>query len=496
MISTGPILHRELLTAARRPQTYRKRCAPAALMLLVLGAIYAAATVWHRGRFSIAEMARLAEFAFGSFVLLQVALTFWFVPTFVAGILAGERERRTLGDLLTSRLTSAEIVLGKLAAGMVQYATCLATGLPVVTLLPLIGGVDPNLVLLAYAGTASIGLFLAGLSVVVSIGAPRAGQAIRQTCGLAGAWVIVPFLGSIFLPRAPRQVRLWVYPVHDWLLASTPTGVLLEMGRSGFGPTAFESVRWMIGLQVAAGLVMLAWAVARLRGANRAWASDDAGRLAGHRPGLRWRLIQRPACGDRPVLWKEIYTARPGGFAELVGRLAFLMIFASIGYGAYYYGWPAVLEWWTPGLGSTASEVSRLKFNNYVRGITSLAELVALVVVAGAAAEGVAAERARGTWDSLLATPLSGREILPAKMLGAVWKARWGGLLLAGLWSAGLLAGSLHPLGVAAALSVLGVSTWFMAALGTYVSLVSRDVVQAMTRATATVVLLSGTFLA
>jgi hypothetical protein len=198
------------------------------------------------------------------------------------------------------------------------------------------------------------------------------------------------------------------------------------------------------------------------------------------------------------VLWKEIHTARPGGFADLVGSFAFLMIFASIGYGAYSFGRPAALEWWAPslGLGPTASEVSRLKFNNYLRGITALAELVALIVVAGAAAEGVAAERTRGTWDSLLATPLDGREILRAKMIGAVWKARWGGLLLAVLWSAGLLAGSLHPLGVAAALAVLGISTWFMAALGTYASLVSRDVAQAMTRATTTVVLLTATFLA
>jgi ABC-type transport system involved in multi-copper enzyme maturation permease subunit len=496
MIPTGPILSRELLTAARRPQTYRQRCAPAALMLLILGWASAAAHFWHRGEFSIADLAELADFAFSSFLLLQIALTFWFVPTFVAGVIAGERERRTLGDLLTTRLTSAEIVLGKLAAGLVQYATCLATGLPVVSLLPLLGGVDPGLVLLAYAGTASTAFFLAGLSVLVSIGAPRGGQAIRQTCGLAAAWALVPLLVSVFLPRAFPRLWPWARPVNDWLLASTPTDVLLGNGGRGLGQTAFESVFWMIGLQVAAGLVMMAWAVLRLRAASRNQAGGDAGWLARHRVGLRWRLIRRPACGDSPVLWKELHTARPGGFAELVGRFAFLIIFASIGYGSFYFGWPAALEWWTPSLGSTPSEISRLKFNNYLRGITSLAELVALLVVAGAAAEGVAAERARGTWDSLLATPLDGREILRAKMVGAVWKARWGGLLLGVLWSAGLLAGSLHPLGVAAALTVLGVSTLFMAALGTYVSLIARDVVQAMTRATATVVLLTGTFLA
>jgi hypothetical protein len=91
-----------------------------------------------------------------------------------------------------------------------------------------------------------------------------------------------------------------------------------------------------------------------------------------------------------------------------------------------------------------------------------------LLLVALGAAAGVTAERARETWDSLTATPLCGRTILRAKAVGAVWKVRWGLLLLVVLWAAGLLTGSLHPLGLVAALLLLGVSVGFMAALGTY----------------------------
>ena len=59
-------------------------------------------------------------------------------------------------------------------------------------------------------------------------------------------------------------------------------------------------------------------------------------------------------------------------------------------------------------------------------------------------------------------------------MIGAVWKARGGILLLVVLWSAGLLAVH-YPVGVAAALVLLIASVWFMAALGTYASLLSRE---------------------
>jgi hypothetical protein len=171
------------------------------------------------------------------------------------------------------------------------------------------------------------------------------------------------------------------------------------------------------------------------------------------------------------------------------------MIIALVGYGCWYFGKPAAIEWYGKGGGPASAQVNRLHFNEYLRVITSLVEMVAMMLITGAAAEAVATERARGTWDSLLATRLDGRELLWDKMQGARWKGRWAILLLIALWAAGLLTGAKHPLGVAAALAILLVSIWFAATLGIYASLVARDVTQAMTWATATVVLLSGTFL-
>jgi hypothetical protein len=80
-------------------------------------------------------------------------------------------------------------------------------------------------------------------------------------------------------------------------------------------------------------------------------------------------------------------------------------------------------------------------------------------------------------------------------MIGAAWKARWGIFLLLALWSAGLLTGSLHPLGVVAALVLLMVATWFTAALGTDASLISREAAHATARTTLPLLLLSGTFM-
>ncbi len=84
----------------------------------------------------------------------------------------------------------------------------------------------------------------------------------------------------------------------------------------------------------------------------------------------------------------------------------------------------------------------------------------------GAAVEGVKGERERDTWLGLIATPLTGWEILRAKMLGPVSRGRGGALAMIGLWTVGLIAGAVHPLGFLAAVTGLAVSAWFYAAIG------------------------------
>ena len=58
-------------------------------------------------------------FAFSAFVAITVGqelLALVLTPTLVAGAIAEEKRRKTMHYLLASQLTSAEIVLGKLAA--------------------------------------------------------------------------------------------------------------------------------------------------------------------------------------------------------------------------------------------------------------------------------------------------------------------------------------------------------------------------------------------
>jgi ABC-type transport system involved in multi-copper enzyme maturation permease subunit len=491
MMASSPILRRELLTAARRGWTYRRRCVFAGALLVVLLLFFGLFSYMKGQELSIREMAAVSSYVFGLTAQCQIGLTIWLVPACVAAVIAEEKERRTITNLLTTRLSSAEIVLGKLAAGLVQYSTCVATGLPIMTLLPLLGGVDPRLVVLLYAATASTAFFLAGLSILVSTAARRGARAVGETIGLAALWCGLPVFVHFLVPRAWPWLSPWVYPVNEWILASTPTGVLIATMGAGPAWRFFDSIFRMIGLQLAAGSVLIAWATGRFRAA----CCEQEGKApsAGAR-GLG-RLWARPACGENPVLWKELHTARPRGLGDILGALIAVGLVALIGYGTYHFARPAFLELLENGLRPGSFDAERVKFNEFLRHVTSWIEFFTLLIAAGVAAEGVTAERARQTWDGLIATPLDGRAILRAKMIGAAWKVRWGVILLAVLWSVGVLAGALHPLGFAAALVLLGVATWFMVALGTFMSLVSRDTAQASNRALIPVLLMSGSFL-
>ena len=49
------------------------------------------------------------------------------------------------------------------------------------------------------------------------------------------------------------------------------------------------------------------------------------------------------------------------------------------------------------------------------------------------AAVAITSERQRGTWDSLLTSPLQGRDIVLGKLCGSLYALRW--LILAALWA-------------------------------------------------------------
>ena len=145
----GPFLERMRITSARRASTVWDRAIVAAV---AAGLVAGVVVTWDWNdwdRASVSGSMQCALAAFAALIAVEVILGLGIVVGEVSPGAALERDKKMLDALLATRLSSAEIVLGMLAAGLVKSLTCVSAMLPVLVLLVYLGGIDPRLVLLA-----------------------------------------------------------------------------------------------------------------------------------------------------------------------------------------------------------------------------------------------------------------------------------------------------------------------------------------------------------
>lgn len=498
----GPVFNAELLTTARRTRYYVVRFIYGAILLFFIWQNDPEHGAWGFGSsdgvMTIQEMARLGWALYFTILVVQSVAILLLTPTLVAGVIAEERQRKTLHYLLASRLSSGEIVLGKLAARMLHLGVFVAIGLPITCLLSLFGGVDPKLVLLTFTVTLTTAFFLAALSILVSAHAKRSREAISLVYMLELLWLFGPSMIAMLMPMGGTfwiQVYAWIRPAMEWISPTSPFHLLMVLSRVAFGTrTTLEALYWMMGLQLVYGLVFVAITILKLRGINR---RDGEGKLTSRFAALRrgWRLLPRPECGDDAMLWKECFVSR----TSLVTKLAVIGVVSTtlcgLSYLTYTFAKPAVLEVMANGYGAFGSDAGRREFNGYLRFTCTLLYMILAMAVASSASSGLTSEREEDTWLSLVATPMDGWEILRAKMVGALWGQRWLLGVLVLHWLIGLAAGSIHPVGLVAVSVETVVYLWFAVALGTYYSLGAKSSARALVATIGTLILVNGAYL-
>jgi ABC-type transport system involved in multi-copper enzyme maturation permease subunit len=494
-----PILRRELVAAARKAQLQTGRLFFAGMLLTIVLGTFGAWYYWEHGSVSPQLMGHVARLSFLWIVLVHAISIFGCATTGALSI-AGEKDRRTLDFLLATRLGNAEIVLGKLVSSLTLFISTLAAGLPIMLLLNTLGSIDLELILLTYASLTCMAFFLTSLSIWVSTGASDSGHAIRFSMLVIMAWLMLPFFVAFLFPRFGIRLPGFVLTINAWLLDSGPLSLLLKIG-GGISVSSglIDPVAWMGELQLLGGGLFLAWAIVRLRSAYRVNVSDDGLSLVGRltRPG--WRLRAKPAVSDDPILWREMTTSRVGFLSWVFSAIIISCSYAALGYITFFFGRPAFIELWRHGYtaGVTTADrpemnlivryflpdygvkppvdIARTEFNLFLRFVTTPTTLLIAVMAAGAAATGIATELARETWNSLIATPLTAREILRSKILAALWQLRWLMTTLFVLWTIGLIAGAIHPLGYLAVVIELAAWTWFFLTRGTLASVQAKD---------------------
>jgi ABC-type transport system involved in multi-copper enzyme maturation permease subunit len=490
----GPVLFYDLVRIGRRTRYTLLRCLYALLLLALLCWIYWIWLVRIEGStIRATEMAAFAESFFYTFMCVQFVTVAILTPAYTAGAIADEKDRRTLEFLLATDLRNREIVLSKLAARVANLLLIILTGLPILSFLQLLGGVDPGLVLAGFAATGLTMISLASLSIFCSVLARKPRDAIVLTYLTAVAylvlsgmsWLLIVPLGLGAFPSTAG----WTSPVTvsdlvEWLNAGNIiAGVTRLFGGGAMGKRPDELLpkllRNYLLFHGVVAVVFSGWAVTRLRAVALKQTYGKARKRS-------WLGILgvRPRVGSEPVLWKEVFI-EPGIRLSWIGwGVVGLLVLASLVPTGFIVGdflerlllprnpWDYHADPWK----RLAEEMNVFQ----VRLVGTPVACLLLLAVAVRAAGSVSGERDRQTLDALLTSPLDSSRILFGKWVGSIASVRWAWLWLGLIGGLGLITRGLHPLALPVLVAAWLVYAGFLAALGLWFSVVSRTTLRAI----------------
>jgi ABC-type transport system involved in multi-copper enzyme maturation permease subunit len=394
-------------------------------------------------------LAKLAETFFFTFMCVQFAAVLLLTPAYAGGAIAEEKDRRRLEFLLATDLNNREIVLAKLAACVANLALVLITGVPILGITLLLGGVDPNLLFGGFVATAVTMLSLASLSILNSVYARKPRDAILMSYLFVIAYLLVSLLARVPFAMLTNWRTALNLGGIQWLVeafgAGNPIIMLGQLREEWMKGTPVAEVvpPLLIGYTIFHLLIVLicaTWAVLRMRAAAWVRPGSEGAVVASHR---RWWRFVPHSPGREPMLWKEIF-AEPGLAFTGAGKVVVaLIILASFAPALWIFGKTGVFVWFGNPWRETWPALQE-SLNLWIRLTGSGVAALTLIGVAVRAAGTISGETERQTLDSLLTTNLGLQEILFAKWLGSILSVRWAWVWLSAVWMLGVFTGGLH----------------------------------------------------
>lgn len=428
----GPIFQKEVRVTGRRRFTYVARTLYVLLLLSVVSIAFVSLLVDDGAVSASQRMQAIQSLAPG--VGLAVA---WFqfiamalmAPVLTAGAIADERRAGTLSALLTTPMTSGQIILGKLTSRLLLMGILAILGVPVLLAVRVFGGLTAEFV----AGTTCVALstaFLgASLGLLYSTWHRQGVYAILFGILTLGLFQLGPLLlGLIILApwNGSRGEELLAYMIPT---ASPVVMGLLSADQSGATGIPFDTtIAWTINVvyNFAVGALVCLAATGSLRSLMRKAEGPPAPRSK--RSAKKQAALGAPAptepiaqdqpttpqdddgrvvhgesrtVGDSPIAWREV---RIGSFKNTrslitcLGVPAAFLVFLYVRFGLDEGG-----------------------VHGTVGVITALSVLLQGAILTTA---GIAGEREGRTWNVLLTTPLSPMEIVLGKFIGSV-RRQW-----------------------------------------------------------------------
>jgi ABC-type transport system involved in multi-copper enzyme maturation permease subunit len=384
----GPILYVELVHGSRRGQQHLFRWLYGGWLLAQFGVfcILYLVDYWEAGA-TYASGRLIAPFVLllgvQQFLLVVLAL-----PAFAAAAVTEEKTRGTLQELLTTDLTSGEIVAGKLLRQVVRVADLTLPGWLLLAFLGALGGLEPLTFLALVAVILAPVPALAAAGLLASVWCRKTSNAVLLAYGLMGLGFVLLWAVGMLEPFA---------------------GPLQAVGLAGGRPAPEPGPSSLVTLCLAwaaAAVPCLAVAVWQLRPAYLRQSQSG-----GHGKPGRWRWAQRPPVTDKPLWWKEQHVE------PLLDVLALRRL-------------PRWAAAWAVFVITVINSVGILFLTRSGSAVTGFAlqgfavVFMASLVVGVRTSASVCGEREHGTWEALLLTPLTAKQLIRGKLWGTINAAR------------------------------------------------------------------------
>ncbi len=467
------ILQKELRSSGRRKSTYLIRGGYAALFSAVT--LVAVGTLLPRLEFESATAQAQMLTAFARALVLFVT---WFQfltialisPAITSPAICEEKQLGTLSALMTTPLSSLQIVLGKLAGRLYQVVILVLISAPMLLAVRVFGGVPAETIVAFTSVTLATALLGGTMGILFSMWHTRAAAAAifaLLTLGLL-------FLAPPMIYFAIQQTNMFglsgvlgistgnVNALVPLGIASSPPITLAALteegpttlGYSWIAGTPFDRI-WVASVVILVGmsgvLVLIASAVLRrlMRSEAGGSASLDEKEETEKRSEKRRRRLVR--LGARPIYWREVSRQ----WIESRFQLGILVFVLATTFGYAY---------WRIDLSEEPMHL--------IMGLAGLGVIVLLASVQTTGA--ISGERDAQTWDVLMTAPVSTWRVLMDKYLASVVRL-WPILFfVAAHFAFSAIAGHLSWLGAAMVLMLVATPPMLFLATGLLLSMIFR----------------------
>jgi len=478
---TGPIFDKELRVSSRRRRNYVLRFAYVALLTAFLVLVWIEAMGQSGSAvYRISRMAEAGKFIIVCMVWFQFCATQFLAVVLLSNSISDEIYHRTLGLLMTTPISSFQIVIGKLFSKLLQLILLMAISLPLLAIIRVMGGVPWNYVVSSLCINLTTIIFVGSLSLFFSIFSRRTYVVIIITIlTIAFFFALLPLLTAwiwhamdlsrIISEKIPMLDRVILEKIMATVIFSPNfyctmffNSMMMVEPRAAAGMPAYL---WPLncGIMLAASVLLLFISVIIVRKVALRQATGQLDVSAGKRRSRRAAKatgsnLKQPFTGTirrivgPPIIWKEL---RSPMFRHHK-ICTFIFVFVAL-----------VLLSATYLLCATENALDDEEVHTvYAIIFLGIGMLFTIILPATS----ITTEIESRSWPILLVTPLDDNDILLGKFIGALRRCFPAWLLLFGHIIAFSVIGFIHPFAIVQTGILVTWIAIFLAGSGLYFS--------------------------